>query len=263
LHLSSLDYLAAGGAALAAGVVNAMAGGGTLVSFPTLVALGVPAVASNVTNTVSLLPGYLSGTWAQRRDLKPQMAGARSVSAVAALGGLLGSVLLVTIPAHAFRVAVPYLILLSCALLLGQDRLRRSILGELPETSAGADPVPAGVPERRAALAATVFLAAVYGGFFGAGLGIMLLALLGLFSHRPLGQLNALKQGLSFVINLIAAAFFAVSGPVVWQLVGVMAVTSVVGGALGGRLVTRVDSGRLRAVVVVAGVAVAVAFFLG
>src|SRR3984957_10187098 len=113
----ALDYLAAAGAAGAAGAINALAGGGTLVSFPTLVALGVPAVPANVTNTVSLLPGYLAGTWAQRDDLRPQLDQTRALAGAAAAGGLGGSILLVAIPVTVFRLAVPYLILASCALL--------------------------------------------------------------------------------------------------------------------------------------------------
>jgi hypothetical protein len=107
----------------------------------------------------------------------------------------------------------------------------------------------------------TVFVAAVYGGFFGAGLGIMLLAVLGLFSTEPLGRVNALKQALSFVINLVAAVFFAFSGEVRWQLVPVMAAASIVGGVLGGRLVRVIDPTMLRRVVVVAGFAVAIVFW--
>jgi uncharacterized membrane protein YfcA len=276
---SPLDYLAAGGAAGAAGAINALAGGGTLVSFPTLVAIGVPAVAANVTNTVSLLPGYLAGSWAQRDDLRPQLRSARPLAIAALLGGLGGSVLLINIPASAFRVAIPYLILASCLLLLAQDWIRewlrpsgvtapgaRPALG--PGPGGGADPAgpepvspSVGAIDCGPILLVTVFVAAVYGGFFGAGLGIMLLAVLGLFSAEPLGRVNALKQALSFVINLMAALFFAFSGEVRWQLVPVMAVASVAGGILGSRLVRVIDAAMLRRVVVLVGIAVAVTFW--
>jgi uncharacterized membrane protein YfcA len=248
LDLSGLDYLAAGAAAAAAGAINALAGGGSLISFPTLVAIGVPAVPANITNTVALSPGYLSGTWAQRDDLKPQIKPARAIAVTAAAGGLAGSVLLVAIPAHLFRASVPYLILLASGLLLFQDRLRPK----------GAEEDQ---PWRPAALPA-VFLAATYGGFFGAGLGIILLAVLGLFSPAPLVKLNALKQGLQFLVNAVAALFFVFSGKVVWPLVPVMAVTAMVGAFAGGRLVTVIDSLLLRRLVVVAGVVVAVALFV-
>lgn len=279
MQLTVLDYLAAAGAAGAAGAINAVAGGGTLVSFPTLVALGVPAVAANVTNTVALVPGYLAGSWGQRDDLRPQLRRARVLAAAAVAGGLGGSILLVTIPAHAFRVAVPYLILLSCALLLGQDRLRERLRPAGIGTPSGVDDGPAGVaPAGTAAtarpvaprpvaphspvLVVVVFAAAVYGGFFGAGLGIIFLAVLGLFTTESLIRVNALKQALSFLINLVAAAFFAFSGHVHWDLVPVMAAASVVGATLGSRVVHVINPVHLRRVVVVVGVAIAIGFWV-
>lgn len=277
MSLSGLDYLAAGGAAVVAGAINALAGGGTLISFPTLVGIGVPAVPANVTNTVALLPGYLGGTWAQREDLRPHMDHARGLAAAGAAGGLAGSVLLVTIPAHDFRVSVPYLILASCLLLLSQERVRRFVGGNAlvppgvgADTSAGAvapvQPAPTrsgGRMHRSPALTISVFAAAVYGGFFGAGLGIVLLAILGLFHAGPLSKVNALKQALSFVINVVAAVFFSFSGHVRWELVPVMAVASVIGGFAGGRLAGRISGDQLRKVVVVAGLAAAVALWVG
>jgi uncharacterized protein len=276
VNLSGLDYLVAAGAAAVAGAINALAGGGSLVSFPALVAIGVPAVAANVTNTVSLVPGYLSGTWAQRDDLRPQVARGRPLLVAAALGGIGGSLLLVSIPSHAFRVAVPYLILASCGLLLFQDRIRdrlrppgsdRAGLADPADPANPADPAHGEVTNGEAAhwriaLLISVFASAVYGGFFGAGLGIMLLAVLGLFSAEPLVKLNALKQALSFVVNLAAAVFFVFSGKVVWELVPVMAAASVVGGVTGGRLVQVIDATLLRGLVVAMGVAVAIAFWV-
>jgi uncharacterized protein len=289
LHLDALDYLAAAGAGGAAGAINALAGGGTLVSFSTLVGLGVPPVTANVTNTVSLVPGYLTGAWAQRDDLQVQIRHAWALALAAFAGGLCGSVLLVTIPAQAFKVAVPYLILLACALLLAQDRLRERLRGgsrpgpvgtgggKGEDATAGAGVAPmaeAGAVEvkqvqgevprehSRPALLAAVFAAAVYGGFFGAGLGIMLLAVLGLLTTQPLLQVNALKQALSFVINVVAAVFFALSGHVAWELVPVMAAAAMLGAVLGTRLVRTINPAYLRFVVVVVGVAVAIAFWV-
>ena len=277
MALSGLDYLAASGAALGAGVVNALAGGGTLISFPTLIGIGVPAVPANVTNTVALLPGYLGGTWAQRDDLRPQLRSARSLSVIGAAGGLAGSILLVTIPPHAFRVAVPYLIVASCLLLLGQEQARRlvrlAVSAEVPpgvgaDTSAGAvapvDSAPTlrgAMAKPQPALAISVFAAAVYGGFFGAGLGIVLLAILGLFHAGPLARVNALKQALSFVVNVVAAVFFAFSGHVRWELVPVMAAASVIGGFAGGRLAGRINGDLLRRIVVMAGLGAAAALW--
>jgi uncharacterized protein len=291
VHLDVLDYLAAAGAGGAAGAINALAGGGTLVSFSTLVGLGVPPVTANVTNTVSLVPGYLTGAWAQRDDLRVQLSHAWALAAVAFAGGLCGSVLLITIPAHAFKVVVPYLILLACALLLAQDWLRERLrpAGGRTGSSAGPDDaegkVPADEPEAapvheagavevkpvqatprpehaQPVLLVAVFGAAVYGGFFGAGLGIMLLAVLGLLTSQSLLQVNALKQALSFVINVVAATFFAISGHVAWELVPVMAVAAMVGAVFGTRLVRVISPPHLRLVVVVVGVAVAITFWV-
>jgi uncharacterized protein len=277
VHIDALDQLAAGGAAVVAGAVNALAGGGSLISFPTLVGLGVPAVAANVTNTVSLVPGYLSGAWAQRDDLRPQLNQTRSLVAVAGSGGLAGSILLVVLPNHAFRVAVPFLILLACGLLAFGRRLsparrtppaprpRRFLPARrtppTPPVPSGGPPAPVAVSPTRGhdlAQAASIFACAVYGGFFGAGLGIVLLAVLGLFSDQSLTKLNALKQALSFVTNIVAAAFFVLSGRTVWVLVPVMAIGSLVGGTIGGRLVKVVNADLLRWLVVVSGVAVAI-----
>jgi uncharacterized membrane protein YfcA len=267
VSLSALDYVAAGAAAAAAGMVNAVAGGGSLISFPTLVGIGVPPVAANVTNTVALVPGYLSGTWVQRRDLQPELSRSRWLAVVAGVGGLVGSVLLVTIPASGFRAAIPYLILASSGLLLIQDWLRDRLLASRPSVSTPAG--DRGSQEGDGAEGAwapvvmgAVFLTAVYGGFFGAGLGIMLLAVLGLFSAAPLVRVNAVKQALSFVINLVAACFFAFSGHVEWTLVPIMAAASIAGGMTGGRLVRIVHPVALRRSVVAIGVAVAIAFWV-
>lgn len=249
MDLSATDHVLAALAATGAGMVNALAGGGTLITFPALVALGVPAVRSNVTNTVALCPGYFGGAHAQRGDLADQRARVRRLGAVAALGGLLGSVLLVSSSEKLFRGVVPFLLFGSCFLLLFQDRLKRLLPGHLV---GHADAPPS-------AIAATgVFGASIYGGYFGAGLGIILLAVLGLLLDDSLPRLNALKLSLSFITNVVAALFFVASGKVVWSLAAVMAPASLLGGAVGGRLVGRVNPLVLRAVVVVSGIAVAV-----
>jgi uncharacterized membrane protein YfcA len=264
VHLTYLDQLAAGGAAALAGAVNSLAGGGSLISFPTLVALGIPAVSANVTNTVSLLPGYLSGAVVQRSDLEPQLASARLLAGVAAAGGLVGSVLLVLIPGTAFRQAVPYLIVVSCALLAFGDRLRPQPAD--PPQVADPPPVTGGTTDlhtRHSFLfLISIFVGGAYGGFFGAGLGIMLLGLMGIFLDESLTRLNALKQALAFVINLMAALFFLFSGRVTWTLVPAMAVGSLLGGLGGGRLVKHIDARFLRGLVVIAGLALAIAFWV-
>lgn len=241
--------LGAGGAAIAAGLINAVAGGGTLVSFPTLVALGVPSVHANITNTVSLCPGYLGGAYAQRKDLADNAERLRTLSVVAAVGGLSGSLLLVLSPEKLFRSLVPYLILGACALFALQPWLKTLRRSE-------------DLPPNRIALGSAIFACSVYGGYFGAGLGIMLLAALGLALPGTLKELNALKQALSLVINILAALFFVFSGKVEWQFVPIMAVGSLVGGNLGGRLVGKLQPIVLRVIVIAFGIAAAVKFFL-
>ena len=257
MSLSLFNLIAAGVGAFAAGAVNALAGGGTLISFPILIAVGVPALSANITNTVSLTPGYFSGTMAQRADLAPQMARTKQLSVVGLVGGLAGSILLVLTPNAAFKSAVPWLILISCALLVVQNRVRDWVRTRSASAVA--------VEDRRhhsLGLLITVFVAAIYGGFFGAGLGIMLLALLGLFTDDSLRHLNALKQALSLAINLCAAVLFSFSGHVQWRLVPIMAVAALAGGHVGGRLSRVVNPTALRWTVVAFGVAVAVKFWL-
>ena len=282
MHL--LGYLAAAGAAGAAGAINAVAGGGTLVSFSTLLGLGVPAVTANVTNTVALVPAYLAGSWGQRSDLKPQLRKARGLAVAAFTGGLGGSILLINIPAGVFRLTAPYLILFACALLLVEGRLRSRI----GAASVDAPAPDTEDPERRGAVARSehphqgmragprapstsawtppavcaVFAAAVYGGFFGAGLGIMVMAVLSLFGSDSLVEVNALKQALSFIINLVAAGFFLFSGHVSWPVVPAMAVAGVAGGLVGSRLVRVIKPSQLRVAVIVTGVAVAIALWV-
>lgn len=257
MNLGALGYVLAGGAGCVAGAVNAVAGGGTLVSFPALQALGLPPLRANVTNIIALTPGYAAGTYAQRTDLAGR-ATTLPLGVAAAAGGLVGSVLLVLTAAPEFRAVVPFLILFSCGLLVVQDRLR-ALLGR--RASGRATPV-ASRRTRDATRHIGVFLASIYGGFFGAGLGIMLLAVLGMFSADSLPRLNALKQALSFVIGVVASAFLAFSGHVAWTFVAVIAPTSVLGGMAGGRVAHLVSPGLLRGAVVLVGLAVAVRYWV-
>jgi uncharacterized membrane protein YfcA len=267
MDLGALDLAVAGVAGFLAGGVNAVAGGGTLISFPALVALGVPAVNANITNTVALCPGYFGAAYTQRGALASQRGRLPWLAAVAAAGGLIGSIVLVFTSDAAFRSIVPFFILGACALLAAQDRirlwLRRSHPDAQPVGAATATP-PADVVAGRPSwpLLAAVFAGAIYGGFFGAGLGIMLLAVLGIVLDDSLVRLNALKSALALVINFTAALFFVFSGKIVWSAAVVMAVTSLAGGALGGRMATRMKPNVLRAAVIVFGVAVALRFWL-
>lgn len=252
-ELSALDLALVALAGIGAGVVNALAGGGTLLTFPTLTALGLPAVAANVTNTIALAPGHLGATLAQRRDLAGQRALVLRLVPAALLGGLAGGLLLLLLSERVFRQLVPWLILFAAALLAVQERVRTWLLRRLgahPHRSHAAAAVPA------------VFAASIYGGYFGAGLSVIVLAVLGLLIDEPLTRLNATKQAIGFAANAAAAVLFLFSGEVHWPAAVVMAAGAVAGGALGGRLASRVRPTTLRLVVVAAGVVVGVAFLL-
>jgi uncharacterized protein len=249
--LTALDYVLAGIAAAGAGGVNSIAGGGTLISFPTLVALGVGRVSANVTNTVSLCPGYFGGAMAQRGELAGERTRVVRLSIAAGLGGLTGSALLLSTGEKAFTNLVPWLILAACGLLGGQKYIKKWLgIGE--RTTAA----------RPAIALASTYAVAIYGGYFGAGLGIALLAVLGLVFNESLKRLNAIKQVLSLTINVVAACFFSGSGKVVWELVAVMAPASLVGGWFGGKVATKIKPEVLRACVVTYGVALALWYLL-
>jgi len=244
-----MAHLASGLAGIGAGAVNAMAGGGTLISFPVMTAFGVPTVQANATNTVALCPGYVGGTYAQRRELDGLAPTLKAPLMVAACFGFAGSVLLVVTSESLFRAIVPFLILASCGLLAVQDRLRAWMNSRSPERRSQGPLELAGIG-----------LASTYGGYFGAGLGIMLLAVLGLFTDRPIRTSNAVKSLIAFVVNVFAAAFLAGSGTVSWSLVAVMAPASLLGGHVGGRLVGRIPPTRLRTGIVAFGVVVALIY---
>jgi len=257
MDLSPISLLLVGSAAVVAGLVNAVAGGGTLISFPMLTAVGVPTVSANVTNTIALSPGYLGGTIGQREDLAGQRTRLLRLIPAGMLGAIGGSVLLLNTSESIFRRIVPFLILMACGLLAGQDRVRRWVEKREHERAnerheSGVGPV--------AMLA--VFGAAIYGGYFGAGLGIILLAVLGVVVDDDFRRVNALKQAMSLTINSTAAARFLFSGQVAWAAAGVMAVGSLVGGNLGGRVASRVQPLVLRRVVIAAGVCVAIVYLV-
>jgi len=250
--LSGYELVLAGLAAVAAGCINAVAGGGTLISFPALVALGVPEVTANITNTVALCPGYLGGALAQRKDLAGQGRRLWLLLPACIAGGIVGAILLLFISSDVFRILVPFLILLAVALLAVQDRVR----GWLIERSARTGPGNGERTDRKAIL--PLGLAAVYGGYFGAGLSVIVLAVLGLFFDDSLTRLNALKQCLSLAINVAAAIFFLFSGLVLWPVAIVMAVGALAGGAIGGSVAGRIDPQRLKWTVIAIGTAIGI-----
>jgi len=250
---SPLPLAIAALAAVAAGAVNALAGGGTLITFPTLTALGLPAVDANVTNTIAVAPGHLGATLAQKRDLAGQRGRLLRLVPSALAGGLVGGLLLLFTTERLFRQLVPWLILLASALLAVQEPLRAWLLKRLGRGGHASHEALAVLP---------VFAASVYGGYFGAGLSVIVLAALGLLVEDTLTRLNATKQAVGFAANTAAAALFVFSGHVHWTFAAVMAVGAVAGGALGGRLAGRVRPATLRAVVVSVGVAVGLVYLL-
>jgi uncharacterized membrane protein YfcA len=238
-------------AAIAAGAVNALAGGGTLITFPTLTAIGLPVVDANVTNTIAVAPGHLGATLAQSRDLTGQRGRLRRLAPAALAGGLVGGLLLLSTSERLFRQLVPWLILLASALLAVQEPVRAWLLRRLAR---------GGRVSHEALASAAVFVASVYGGYFGAGLSVIVLAALGLLVEDSLTRLNAAKQAVGFASNTAAAILFLFSGHVHWLLAGVMAVGAVAGGAVGGRLAGRVRPATLRAIVVSIGVVVGIVY---
>jgi len=252
--LSWLDLLLVALGAVAGGAVNALAGGGTLITFPILTAVGIPAVAANVTNTVALAPGYLSGTLAQKKDLAGQERRLLWLAPTSVLGGLAGGLLLLNTEERIFRELVPYLILLACLLLALQGKVRTWLTRRAG--AAGHSSLP------EAWAIAPVFLASIYGGYFGAGLSVIVLAVLGLVIDDSLTRLNALKQAIAFCVNTAAALFFIFSGQVVWPAALVMAVGAIVGGVLGGRLAGSIQPATLRTVVITLGLIAAVIYLV-
>jgi hypothetical protein len=234
--------------------VNALAGGGTLITFPMLTFVGLPAVAANVTNTVALCPGYLGGTLAQSKDLHGQRARLVWLVPAGVIGGIAGGVLLLNTGERVFRSLVPFLILLAAGLLALQEPVRAWVVRRAAQQDSPA------ASERWAAW--PVALAAVYGGYFGAGLSVIMLAVLGLTLDDSLTRLNALKQAIAFGTNVAAALFFVFSGQVLWPAALVMAVGALIGGAVGGRLAGRVRPAVLRWTVVTIGVIVAVIYLV-
>jgi hypothetical protein len=233
-----------GAAAAAGGAVNAIAGGGSLITFPALVACGVPAIAASATNTVAMCPGYFGATISQRKELAEQRARAARILPAAALGGIAGALLLLHTGAAVFDVVVPFLLVFAVGLIAFQDRIRAHT-GGLEALA----PLYVGV-------------AAIYGGYFGAGLGVIVLAALAVATGDTLVRANALKQAISLAVNVAAAIVFISLAKLDLAVVGVMAVGSLGGGFVGGALASRVSAKLLRMLVVVIGLAVAAIYFI-
>ena len=242
-------YLLLGLAGFAAGFINAVAGGGSLVSFPALMAAGLSPVAANATSTLALWPGSLSSVYAYRREIGADRRRALVLALPSLLGGLAGAILLLATPERAFRVLVPWLILFACALIVLQGPITRRVARAAR---------PRLVPP---ALWLAQLAISVYGGYFGAGIGILMLAALGIFLGGELPKANALKVLFAMVINGVALLYFLLRGAAHLPSAGVMALASIVGGYLGARVARRLPASVLRVAVVLIGTAVAVQLF--
>ncbi len=244
-----MDLAWLGLAALAAGAINSVAGGGSLISFPALLAFGVSPIAASATNTVAMTPGSLGAAFGYRRELGDNARVAALLSVVSAAGSVAGAALLLLTSERVFTWLVPWLVLLATVTLLFQDRVQRW---------AGAGTGRAG-RGRTAAVASLLAVAAVYGGYFGAGMGIITLALLGLLRSMSIHRMNAVKSLVVGTINGIAAVYFLVQGAAQLQAAGVMALCAAAGGYGGARLAQRVSPAGVRSVVVLIGVGITVA----
>jgi len=248
MNLTEAAFLAA--AAFAAGAVNAVAGGGSLISFPALLVAGYPAKAANVTNTVGLWPGYLGGSVGYRKELRTQRGRVAILAAPSVLGALAGSAILLSTPGDAFEAIVPFLILFAVVLMFFQEQLAAFAADHHLHVESGGD-----MPWM---LWAVMFLLAVYGAYFGAGLGILTLAAFSILLPDDLQQSNALKGMMSLLINAVAVVYFTAFGPVEWGPAALMAGAALTGGFLGVGAARRLGPVWLRRAVILYGVTAAV-----
>jgi uncharacterized protein len=240
--LEALGIFAAGGAA---GAINVVVGSGTLVTFPTLLAFGYAPVVANVSNTIGLVPGSLAGAIGYRRELRGMAAHLARLACATALGAATGATLLLTLPASAFKSIVPIFIVLALLLIIAQPRLAALLRRRRQQPRAGRVGPPTLV---------AVFVTGVYGGYFGAAQGIMLLAILGLALDEDLQRVNGVKNVLAGLANLLSGVIFATVAHVAWPAVGLIAAGSVSGGILGARYGRRLPPGPLRALIVAVGI---------
>jgi uncharacterized protein len=242
-------------AGVVAGIINAIAGGGTLVSFPTLIWLGRDPIVANATNTVAIWPASLAAAYGFRRELSTVRRWLLLLIVPSLLGGALGSWLLLRTPVSTFERIVPFLIL-AATLLLAVQEMITARLGTLAR--AHENPTAGWV----IFVFVFQFIVGTYGGYFGAGMGILMLAALGLIGLTDLHQMNGLKNILAICINGVAAVYFIFAGAVMWRDALIMAVGSIAGGLLGARMARRLGRKFVRAAVVVIGIVMTVALFL-
>ena len=230
-----------------AGLINAVVGSGTLVTFPVLVALGFPPVTATTSNAIGLITGSITGAVGYSSELEGQGRRLTRYAVASLLGAIVGAVLLLKLPADAFETIVPVLVGISVILVLVQPLLSRR-LSNRTAVDRTASPL----------LYVLIFLVGIYGGYFTAAQGIMLVGVMGLLVADPLQRLNAFKNALAAVVNVVAGVIYAFVAPVSWPVVAVLAVSSTVGGLLGATVGKRLSPRVLRGVIVVIGVAAVV-----
>jgi uncharacterized membrane protein YfcA len=247
-----LEALAVFVAGIAAGAINTIVGSGTLVTLPTLLAVGYPPVVANVSNTVGLVPGTLSGAVGYRRELRGQGGRLLRLGVASVLGGVAGALLLLSLPAAAFDAVVPALIGLGCVLVLVQPWVSQHVRPREHAPSHGS-----------VLVWVLVFLAGVYGGYFGAAQGVLLIAILGLGLSEPMQRINAAKNILALLVNAVAALVFIAVSDVSWAAAGLVAAGSVIGGQVGATVGRRLPAPVFRGFVALVGVVaiVALVFF--
>ena len=248
--MDAADAVLLAAAGVTTGAINAVAGGGSLVSFPALIATGLSPLRANVSNLIATLPGYLSAAATSREELAGQRARVRLLAAASAIGAAIGTTLLLVGPADTFKKLAPWLVLVACALLAAQTFVARYV---------ARSPAHHTAPTR---LVVSVGIASIYGGYFGAGLGIILLAALGLTLEEPLQKLNAIKQVLSLTVAVVSAVAVALFGPVSWLSALVVGAGTLVGGRLGVGVARKLPDQVLRSAVIALGVTVAVVLLL-
>lgn len=240
-------------AGVLAGTINTVVGSGTLITFPVLLGVGLPPVVANVSNTVGLFPGSFVGAWGYREELAGQRRRAVSLGVAALVGAVVGALLLLVLPAGAFEAIVPVLIALALVLVVAGPRLTAWLAAH----------GRARTERTTVTMWLATLLTAVYGGYFGAAQGILLIGAFGLLLAEPLQRINALKNVLTGLVNLVAAVVFALTTPVDWTVAVLIAVGSAIGGLIGARIGRRLSPAVLRGIIVVIGLAAIAKLLLG
>jgi uncharacterized protein len=242
-------------AALGAGVVNVVAGAGTLITFPTLLAMGVPPVVANVSNTIGLIPASLAGAYGFRRDLIGEWPSVAKMGIWSAIGGIIGGLCLLVLPAENFVIVVPFLLVLSGVLAAAQPRVSRWVRRR-------SDGDPKDTSRISVGLVIAITATGVYGGYFGAAQGVILLAVIGILWTTNMNRANGAKNVLAGVANVVSAVLFVFSGSVDWKIALIIAAGSGIGGLIGARIGRFLPAPALRAVLVVTALVAAVVLWL-